>query len=111
MNDMPNCPKCDSEYTYSDGSLFICPECANEWNELSLANSEDAVRDVNGNILVDGDTIVVIKDLKAKGANGTVKQGTTVKNISLANEAGHNISCRIPGMGSMFLKSEFVKKA
>ena len=107
---LPNCPKCASEYTYEDGNLYVCPECAYEWNDLSLAESEFKVMDSNGTQLVDGDDIIVIKDLKAKGASNPVKQGTKVKNIKLV-DSDHNIDCRIEGFGAMSLKSEFVKKA
>ena len=110
---LPNCPKCNSEYTYEDGNLFICPECAHEWNELSAnASNEDelVVKDANGNILQDGDTVTVIKDLKVKGASSALKAGTKVKNIKLV-DGDHNIDCKIDGFGAMSLKSEFVKKA
>lgn len=104
---LPNCPKCDSTYTYEDGNLFICPECAHEWTELSA--NENAVKDAFGNILMDGDSVTIIKDLKVKGASNTLKQGTKVKNIRLV-DGDHNIDCRIDGFGAMQLKSEFVKK-
>ena len=113
MSNLPNCPKCNSEYTYEDGNLFICPECAHEWNELSAnAGNEDelVVKDANGNILQDGDTVTVIKDLKVKGASSALKAGTKVKNIKLV-DGDHNIDCKIDGFGAMSLKSEFVKKA
>ncbi|MFS0690628.1 zinc ribbon domain-containing protein YjdM [Sporosarcina sp. 179-K 8C2 HS] len=111
MNNLPNCPKCNSEYTYEDGNLFVCPECAHEWTlESQEAEAEKAVvRDANGNELNDGDTITVIKDLKVKGSSNVVKMGTTVKNIKLV-EGDHDIDCKIPGFGAMQLKSEFVKK-
>ena len=112
MMDLPNCPKCSSEYTYEDGSLLICPECAHEWSLASeTANNEDekVVRDANGNILQDGDTVTVIKDLKVKGASSPIKLGTKVKNIRLV-DGDHNIDCKIDGFGAMSLKSEFVKK-
>ena len=107
---LPNCPKCASVYTYEDGNLYVCPECAYEWNDLSLAEGEFKVMDSNGTQLVDGDDIIVIKDLKVKGASNPVKQGTKVKNIKLV-DSDHNIDCRIEGFGAMSLKSEFVKKA
>ena len=113
MSNLPNCPKCNSEYTYEDGNLFICPECGHEWNELSAnAVNEDelVVKDANGNILKDGDTVTVIKDLKVKGASSALKAGTKVKNIKLV-DGDHNIDCKIDGFGAMSLKSEFVKKA
>jgi len=111
MNNLPNCPKCHSEYTYEDGNLFICPECAHEWTlESQEAEAEAAVvRDANGNVLNDGDTVTVIKDLKVKGSSNVVKQGTKVKNIKLV-EGDHDIDCKIDGFGAMQLKSEFVKK-
>lgn len=112
MHQLPNCPKCNSEYTYEDGNFYVCPECAHEWNEASMAaeNDEKVVKDSNGNILVDGDTVTVIKDLKVKGSSSVVKIGTKVKNIRLI-EGDHDIDCKIDGFGGMKLKSEFVKKA
>lgn len=113
MSSLPNCPKCNSEYTYEDGSLFVCPECAHEWSlEGESENSEDqkVVKDANGNILNDGDTVTVIKDLKVKGSSSSLKAGTKVKNIRLV-DGDHNIDCKIEGFGAMSLKSEFVKKA
>ncbi|MCG8574101.1 MAG: alkylphosphonate utilization protein [Flavobacteriales bacterium] len=111
-SEFPPCPNCKSEYTYSDGSLMICPECGNEWNPEELAAEEAAalVRDVNGNVLQDGDSVVVVKDLPVKGAPKPVKAGTKVKNIRLS-DGDHNIDCKIEGFGAMALKSEFVKKA
>jgi len=112
MSDFPPCPKCQSEHSYHDGSLMVCPECTYEWNPEELAAEEDAklIRDVNGNVLQDGDSVIVIKDLPVKGAPKPVKAGTKVKNIRLV-EGDHNIDCKIDGFGSMGLKSEFVKKA
>ena len=110
MSNLPNCPKCNSEYTYEDGSVYVCPECAHEWNELSVNEDELIVKDANGNILKDGDTVTIIKDLKVKGASSALKAGTKVKNIRLV-EGDHNIDCKIDGFGAMALKSEFVKKA
>jgi len=112
MTKLPNCPKCNSEYTYEDGNLFVCPECAYEWSmEATEDDSDDSliIKDANGTLLVDGDTITVIKDLKIKGSSSVVKIGTKVKNIRLV-EGDHNIDCRIDGIGAMKLKSEFVKK-
>ena len=112
MNTLPKCPKCNSEYTYQDGALFICPECAHEWTsnvEEKLTDTTLTVKDANGNLLQDGDTISVIKDLKVKGSSSVVKVGTKVKNIRLV-EGDHNIDCKIDGFGAMQLKSEFVKK-
>lgn len=109
---LPKCPKCNSEYTYRDGGLFVCPECAHEWTDEVVHNITENgldVKDANGNILQDGDTITVIKDLKVKGSSLVVKVGTKVKNIRLV-EGDHNIDCKIDGIGPMKLKSEFVKK-
>ena len=114
MNNLPNCPKCNSEYTYEDRGLFVCPECAHEWTLESAGaeNNEDKliVKDANGNILNDGDTVTIIKDLKVKGSSSSIKVGTKVKNIRLV-DGDHNIDCKIEGFGAMSLKSEFVKKA
>lgn len=113
MNTLPNCPKCNSEYTYKEGALFVCPECAHEWTgEASENPTEDnlVIKDAHGNILQDGDTVTVIKDLKVKGSSSVVKVGTKVKNIRLV-DGDHNIDCKIEGIGPMKLKSEFVKKA
>ena len=112
MDTLPNCPECSSEYTYADGNLLICPECAHEWapGEPATADDELQISDSNGNILKDGDTVSVIKDLKVKGSSSVVKVGTRVKNIRLV-EGDHDIDCKIDGIGAMKLKSEFVKKA
>ncbi|MGB7483281.1 zinc ribbon domain-containing protein YjdM [Castellaniella ginsengisoli] len=112
MNPLPHCPQCNSEYTYEDGGHFVCPECAHEWSQASVTDEEQAriVHDAHGNVLQDGDTVVVIKDLKVKGSSSVVKVGTKVKNIRLA-DGDHDIDCKIDGFGSMGLKSEFVKKA
>ena len=112
---LPNCPKCQSEYTYADGELLICPECANEWT-LTESNQEEAsavIKDAFGTVLSDGDVVTVVKDLKIKGSSSVVKVGTKVKNIRLLPDAsdGHDIDCKIDGIGAMKLKSEFVKKA
>lgn len=109
MVQLPNCPICGSEYTYEDGDMLVCPECAHEWNP-NLVEEEAAVRDAVGNILKDGDAVTVIKDLKVKGSSNTLKIGTKVKSIRLV-EGDHNIDCKIDGFGAMQLKSEFVKKA
>ena len=115
MSTLPACPRCQSEFTYQDGSLYVCPDCAHEWNDASAAASLDAgfvVRDAHGNTLRDGDSVTVIKDLKVKGSSSVVKVGTKVKGIRLVDsDNGHNIDCRIEGIGAMQLKSEFVKKA
>ena len=110
MSDLPNCPQCDGEFTYADGPLLICPTCAHEWSPTDVAATaaDNATRDANGNVLENGDTVVVIKDLKFKG--GVVKGGTTVKKIRIVG-GDHDIDCKIDGIGAMALKSEFVKKA
>ncbi len=114
MSDLPNCPQCNSQYTYPDGNMFVCPECAHEWLQDSSADDEKdsgpVYKDANGNILLDGDTVTVIKDLKIKGTSSVVKVGTKVKNIRLV-DSDHDIDCKIDGIGPMKLKSEFVKKA
>ena len=113
MSSLPNCPKCNSEYTYEERDVLVCPECAHEWSpngEEGVELEEEKVyRDANGNVLTDGDTVTVIKDLKVKGSSTPLKQGTTVKNIRLIDE-DHDIDCKIDGFGPMKLKSEFVKK-
>jgi protein PhnA len=115
MPTLPACPQCKSEFTYQDGSLYICPECAHEWSPAAAAAPADdalVVRDAFGNTLSDGDSVTVIKDLKVKGSSSVVKVGTKVKGIRLVDsDNGHNIDCRIDGIGAMQLKSEFVKKA
>lgn len=112
MSALPNCPQCQSEFTYEDGTQYICPECAHEWSKNAAAVIEEAKvwKDANGNLLNDGDTVTVIKDLKIKGSSSVVKVGTKVKNIRLI-DGDHDIDCKIDGIGAMQLKSEFVKKA
>jgi len=113
MSSLPQCPQCGSEYTYEDGAMFVCPECAHEWPQVAAATAatgEGVVRDAVGNVLQDGDSVTVIKDLKVKGSSLVVKVGTKVKNIRLV-DGDHDIDCRIDGIGAMSLKSEFVKKA
>lgn len=112
MSALPQCPQCNSEYTYEDGDNFVCPECAHEWlQKAAEAVEEQRVwKDANGNVLQDGDSVTVIKDLKIKGSSSVVKVGTKVKNIRLI-EGDHDIDCKIDGIGAMQLKSEFVKKA
>ena len=112
-NILPNCPNCNSEYTYEDGSLLVCPMCNHEWTRESETEAKAAslVKDANGNILNNGDNVSVIKDLKVKGASNVIKQGTKVKGIRLVDpEDGHDIDCKVPGFGQLGLKSEFVKK-
>ena len=115
MSALPACPKCNSEYTYEDGSgLLVCPECAHEWSATAQAEAPaDAprvIKDSVGNVLQNGDSVTVIKDLKVKGSSLVVKVGTKVKNIRLT-DGDHDIDCRIDGIGQMGLKSEFVKKS
>jgi len=114
LNDtLPPCPQCNSPYTYQDGDLLMCPECANEWLPNTASDNTEGTRiikDANGNVLQDGDSVTVIKDLKVKGSSLVVKVGTKVKNIRLV-EGDHDIDCKIDGIGAMKLKSEFVKKA
>ena len=109
---LPKCPKCGSEYTYEDGNMLICPECFHEWTleESSSEDDKNVVKDANGNVLKDGDSVTIIKDLKVKGASNDLKRGTKVKNIRLIDDGIHNIDCKIDGFGAMKLKSEFVKK-
>ena len=114
MSNFPKCPECGSEFTYEDGNMYICPECAHEWPKDGTAAEDNTdvriVKDANGNVLQDGDTITVIKDLKVKGSSSVVKVGTKVKIIRLV-DGDHDIDCKIDGIGAMKLKSEFVKKA
>ncbi|HRO66289.1 MAG TPA: zinc ribbon domain-containing protein YjdM [Pseudobdellovibrionaceae bacterium] len=118
MENNSPCPQCRSENIYQDGNLWICPECSHEWSihasaeAASEENQAHVVKDAHGNILADGDSVTVIKDLKVKGSSSVVKVGTKVKNIRLVDGVdGHDIACRIDGFGAMNLKSEFVKKA
>jgi protein PhnA len=117
VSQLPPCPKCSSAFTYEDGALLVCPECAHEWSPGAAAAApteaaEEAlvVRDAFGTVLKDGDSVTIVKDLKVKGATSALKVGTRVKSIRLV-DGDHNIDCRIDGFGSMALKSEFVKKA
>lgn len=112
MSNLPHCPQCASPYTYEDGGLYVCPECAHEWAKTEVPDNTDtlSIKDAHGNILKNGDSVSVIKDLKVKGSSLVVKVGTRVKNIRLV-EGDHNIDCKIDGIGAMKLKSEFVKKA
>ncbi|EON12329.1 MULTISPECIES: zinc ribbon domain-containing protein YjdM [Pandoraea] len=112
MSALPPCPKCHSEFTYEDGGLYICPECAHEWSAQDAAPAEATervFRDATGAVLQNGDTVTVIKDLKLKGSAGVIKMGTKVKNIRLV-DSDHDIDCKIDGFGAMSLKSEFVRK-
>jgi len=111
-NALPNCPQCGSSFTYADDPNYICPECGHEWSQAASTETSDAlvVKDAHGNLLQDGDSVTVIKDLKIKGSSSVVKVGTKVRNIRLV-DGDHNIDCKIDGIGAMSLKSEFVKKA
>ena len=112
MSALPKCPACSSEYTYEDGDNYVCPECAHEWPKHAAAEAGEAQKvwkDANGNVLQDGDSVTVIKDLKVKGSSLVVKVGTKVKNIRLV-DGDHDIDCKIDGIGAMKLKSEFVRK-
>lgn len=119
MNE-PKCPLCQAEFTYPDGNMWVCPSCAHEWSQfdpqdktgpISLAQ-EEVTKDAHGNQLRDGDSVILIKDLKIKGSSSVIKGGTKVKNIRLEDQGdGHNIACRIDGFGAINLKSEFVKKS
>ena len=112
MTTLPKCPSCSSEYTYEDGEMYVCPECAHEWTQTAAVSAEadSVVRDAFGNVLSDGDSVTVIKDLKIKGSSSVVKVGTKVRNIRIIS-GDHDIDCKIDGVGAMQLKSEFVKKA
>ena len=113
MSTLPPCPKCNSEYTYEDGQMLVCPECGHEWSATESAaaagEGDKVIKDSVGNTLQDGDTVTVIKDLKVKGSSLVVKVGTKVKNIRLV-DGDHDIDCKIDGIGAMKLKSEFVKR-
>lgn len=111
MSSLPACPQCQSAYTYEDGAMYVCPECAHEWPQQAAVVEEQqrVIRDANGTLLQDGDSVTVIKDLKVKGSSLVVKIGTKVKSIRLV-EGDHDIDCKIDGIGAMKLKSEFVKK-
>ncbi len=112
MSALPACPKCNSAFTYQDRDLFVCPECAHEWSDTLEPDTGLGlvIKDSNGNLLSDGDTVTLIKDLKVKGSSSVLKVGTKVKNIRLV-EGDHDIDCKIDGIGAMKLKSQFVKKA
>ena len=112
MNELPNCPKCNSEYTYEMGALLVCPECAHEWTaEAETTEEIKVIKDAVGNILEDGDTVTIIKDLKVKGSSTSIKVGTKVRNIRLVNGPdGHDIDAKVDGFGAMNLKSSVVKK-
>lgn len=111
---LPHCEKCGSEFTYENGTFYVCPECGHEWVKSSKPEKdegEQVVRDAHGHVLKDGDSVVIIKDLKVKGASSALKVGMKIKNIHLVKDVdGHNIEAKIKGFGSLMLKSEFVKK-
>lgn len=112
MQDLPNCPKCNCEYTYEDGSLIICPECTHEFTKEDLEEKEFTVKDANGATLKAGDDVTVIKDLKIKGSSSVVKVGTKIKNIRLVDSAdNHNIDCKIPKIGAIKITPKYVKKS
>jgi protein PhnA len=121
MKNETNCPKCKSENIYFDGSLWICPECGHEWvagatdakdETIAQEGESNVIKDANGNVLSNGDSVTVVKELKIKGSSSVVKVGTKVKNIRLVDgDDGHDIACKIDGIGAINLKSEFVKKA
>lgn len=114
MSTLPPCPKCQYEYTYEEGEEIVCPDCGHRWSAAAaVAEAVEegfVVRDANGNVLADGDSVVLVKELKVKGAPSALKAGTKVKNIRLV-DSDHNIDCKIDGFGAMALKSEFVRKA
>jgi protein PhnA len=114
VTELPPCPACGSSYTYELPPLLVCPECAHEWSpsEAAEAAAAAAVRDAVGNVLADGDDVVVVKDLKVKGSSTSIKVGTKVRNIRLVQGVGdHDIDCKVDGFGPMQLKSSVVKKA
>jgi protein PhnA len=112
-----SCPKCKSVDAYFDGSIWNCPTCFHEWVVSDTPAAEEVadtnIKDAYGNILAEGDTVTLVKDLRIKNSNSSVKVGTKVKNIKLIldSDDGHNIGCKIEGVGSLNLKSEFVKKS
>jgi len=110
MQTLPACPQCKSTYTYEMDQLFNCPECGHSWSTEVVVAPDTSIRDANGNVLVDGDSVVIMKDLPVKGFAKAIKAGTKVKNIRLT-DGDHNIDCKVDGFGPMALKSEFVKKA
>lgn len=115
MSNLPPCPQCSCIYSYEMNDLLVCPECAHEWNpneQFDSTDSESVIRDSAGNVLADGDTVVVVKDLKVKGRPTSIKVGTKVRNIRLVRDNGdHDIDCKVDGFGAMYLKSSVVKKA
>ena len=114
MTSIPNCTKCGSEFTYENGNLFVCPECGHEWSQDSTAQTSAevlVVKDAHGNVLNDGDSVTVIRDIKVKGSSSVIKGGTKIKDIHITEPVnGHNIDAKVVGFGAMMLKSELVKK-
>ena len=116
MSAEPICPKCAAEFTYADSLMWVCPSCAHEWSQTIVTAvaeipEDNSIKDANGNVLADGDSLTIIKELKIKGSTSVVKVGTKVKNIRLVDgHDGHNIACKIDGIGAINLKSEFVRK-
>lgn len=116
MKNLPNCTQCGSEFTYENEDLYICPDCGYEWKEKSISENDEeeviVVKDAHGNILKDGDSVTIIKDIKVKGSSSLIKIGVKVKDIRLVKEVnGHNLEAKVPGFGVMMLKSEIVKKS
>ena len=110
IEQLPNCPECGGKYTYEDSGLYVCPECAHEWSQLHENENVFIIKDANGTVLQDGDTVTVIKDLKVKGASSDIKVGTKIKKIRLLNKADHNIDCKVSGIGTLQVTAAFVKK-
>ena len=115
LTSLPPCPHCSSEYTYEMGALLVCPECAHEWAAGEASGSEEpadrVIKDAVGNVLADGDTVTVVKDLKIKGSSTVIKVGMKVRGIRLIDGVGdHDIDCKVDGVGQMQLKSSVVKK-
>ena len=111
MQQLPKCPECGSAYTYEDGELYVCPECAHEWSQTATEEAGFVIRDANGAVLADDDMVTVIKDLKVKGSSSDIKIGTKFKIGRLLDKPDHNIDCRIAGYGAMQITAAFVKKA
>lgn len=113
MSKLPNCPKCNSEYTYEDGNILVCPECAHEWTteQNETANTEDIIKDANGTVLEESDSAIVVNDIKMSGSSGVIKRGTKVTKIRFEKNGPHNIVARVDGFGLMELKSELIKKS
>lgn len=110
MPTLPPCPACNSAFAYEDDSNFVCSECSHEWPQTAPVEAARVVKDAFGNVLANGDSVTVIKELKVKGSSLAVKVGTKVRSIRLV-DGDHDIDCKIEGIGAMGLKSEFVKKA